>query len=118
MRTADLLDSDPDFAGMMVRCHDKGRFQIGFIVITPYQPRSKLTVTASVGSSAKDFSAIAVAPGSLVTLPAEASALLPTWQAAERLKVEIKDQKTKVSGFINLKGLGEALTQLQSSCAQ
>lgn len=118
MRTADMLRSDPDFAGMMIRCSDKGGFQIGFVVIAPYQPRAKLTVSVSTGNGPKDFLASAVPPGALVTLPAEASAMLPVWTGAEQLKVEIDNQGAKVNGVIPLKGLSQALAQLQSSCVK
>jgi len=116
MRTADLLNSDPDFAGMAIRCQEKALPQIAFVVIQPFKPRSKTTVTVATGPNPARFDGIVIGPGSMVALPDEAAALLRAWQAAGTLKVEIAGEDLTIKGAVPLAGLAEALTKLETSC--
>lgn len=116
MRTADFLNSDPDFAGMAIRCQGKERPQIAFVVIQPFKPRSKTTVTVATGPGPARFEGIVIGPGSMVALPDEAFSLLRTWQTARTLRVEIASEDLTINGAVVLAGLGEAVTKLETSC--
>lgn len=116
MRTADLLYSDPDFAGMAIRCQEKSLPQIGFVVVQPFKPRSKARVTVATGQAPATFEGIVIGPGSIVALPDEAGPLLRSWQAAKSLQVEIAGEGLTVKGTVALGGLSEALTRLETSC--
>lgn len=118
MRTADLLNSDPDFAGMAIRCRERALPQIAFVVIQPFRPRSKATVTVATGPNPTRFDGIVIGPGSMVALPNEAAALLRAWQAAATLNVEIAGEDLTIKGAVPLSGLAEALTKLETSCAR
>lgn len=116
MRTADLLNSDPDFAGMAIRCQEKALPQIAFVVIQPFKPRTKATVTVATGPNPARFDGIVIGPGSMVALPDEAAALLHAWQTARTLRVEIAGEDLTIKGAVPLAGLAEALTKLETSC--
>ena len=116
MRTVDLLNSDPDFAGMAIRCQEKARPQIAFVVIEPFKPRSKATVTVATGPGSSRFDGIVIGPGSMVALPDEAASLLRGWQTAKTLKVEIAGEDLTIKGAVPLVGLAEALNKLETSC--
>jgi hypothetical protein len=118
MRTADLLNSDPDFAGMMIRCQDKHAPQIAFVVVTPFKPRSKARIAVSTGRSPARFDATIIGPGSMVALPDAAAPLLHLWQAAKTLNVEITGEEATVKGVVPLAGLSDAVAQLETSCVR
>lgn len=118
MHTADLLNSDPDFAGMMVRCQEKSDPQVAFVVVTPFKPRSKTRITVSVGETNTSFDGSVVGPGSMVALPTEAASLLRQWQKEAAVKVEIAGPDTTIKGRVSLAGLSEALPRLEASCGR
>ena len=41
MRTADTTQSDPDLAGLMIRCQDKPGLEVVLALLRPFPPRSK-----------------------------------------------------------------------------
>lgn len=116
MRTADLLNSDPDFAGMAIRCQGKAPPQITFVLVTPFKPRSKAKITVATGPAPVSFDGLVIGPGTMVGLPDEAAPLLRSWQTAMTLNVAIVGEETTVKGVVPLAGLAEALTQLETSC--
>jgi hypothetical protein len=65
MRTADIMRSDAEFAGIMIRCRAKSAVQIAFVVITPFHPRSHPKITVGINHSKMQFQAEVIAPGSL-----------------------------------------------------
>lgn len=117
MRTGELLKSDPDFAGLMIKCRERAGLQIGFVVISPFPPKSQPRVTVSTGTNSLHFKASVIAPGTIVVLPNEANALIQgPWQNAKRLTVEIKGDQADIHGTVSLKQLSGAVALLQANC--
>jgi hypothetical protein len=117
MRTADIMRSDAEFAGIMIRCRAKSALQIAFVVITPFHPRSHPKITVGINHSNMQFQAEVIAPGSLVALPNEAEVLAKgAWQSAKELTVDIESEGAKIHGTVSLKNLSGAIARLQASC--
>ena len=117
MRTADIMRSDAEFAGIMIRCRAKSALQIAFVVITPFHPRSHPKITVGINHSNMQFQAEVIAPGSLVSLPNEAEVLAKgAWQSAKELTVDIEGEGAKIHGVVSLENLAGAIAQLQASC--
>jgi hypothetical protein len=119
MRTADITQSDAEFAGVMIRCRPKSGLQIAFVLITPFHPRSKPKITVGFNRTDMQFQAEVVPPGSLVALPNEAEVLARgVWQSAKELSVDIEGEGTKIHGVVSLANLSAAVSQLQANCPQ
>ena len=117
MRTGELLKSDADFAGLMIRCKGAAGLQIGFIVVSPFPPKSQPQVTISAGASSLDFQGSVAGPGTVVSLPDEASALIHgPWRSAKSVTVQIKGDGAGISGTVSLNQLPQAVALLQANC--
>ena len=117
MHTADALRSDPEFAGMAIRCRPKSGLQIAFVLITPFPPRSHPKVTVAVNQTNVHFQAEVIPPGSMIALPNEAEVLAKgAWQSAKELTVDIEGDGAKIHGIVSLENLSGAIAQLQASC--
>lgn len=117
MRTADIMRSDAEFAGIMIRCRPKSGLQIAFAVITPFLPRSRPKITLGVNRADMPFQAEVIPPGSLIALPNEAEVLAKgAWQSAKALTVDIEGEGSKIHGVVSLENLSGAIAQLQASC--
>jgi hypothetical protein len=121
MRTADIVKSDIDLAGLMLRC-SKGNFEVIVVLVRPLPPRAHPKVTVGTGGGSVDFTATVLPPGVEVLLPADASALASgPWQTAPELSVQIasvdgNEPAAPVKGIIPLAGLGSAIPLLLSNC--
>ena len=121
MKTADVMKSDIDLAGLMLRCGES-HVEVLLVLVRPLPPRAHPKVTVSAGGKSTDFTATVVPPGVEVLLPQEASALASgPWQTAPELSVQIgavegKDQPSPIQGVISLAGLGGALPLLLANC--
>jgi hypothetical protein len=119
MRTGDIMRSDAEFAGIMIRCRAISALQVAFVVITPFHPRSHPKITVGINHSNMQFQAEVIAPGSLVALPNEAEVLAKgAWQSAKELTVDIEGEGAKIHGTVSLENLAGAVAQLQASCPQ
>lgn len=117
MHVADALKSDPDFAGLMIRCREKSALQIAFVVIRPFPPRSHPQISISAGQTNVHFETSVVPPGSLLSLPNEAEVLARgPWQSAKQLSVEIENGADRIRGIVSLENLSSAIALLQSNC--
>jgi hypothetical protein len=122
MRTADIVKSDIDLAGLMLRCA-QSNFEVIVVMVRPLPPRAHPKVTVGTGGSSVDFTATVLPPGAEVLLPADASALASgPWQTAPELSVQIAamdgdEPSAPVHGIIPLGGLGDAIPLLLSNCA-
>jgi hypothetical protein len=117
MRTAEALKSDPDFAGLTIRCGEQAGFQIAFVVIRPFPPRSRPEITVSDGRSNARFEALVLPSGSMLSLPAEAEVLARgSWQATKELTVDIEGDGAKIHGIVSLTNLSGAISLLQANC--
>lgn len=120
MKTADTTQSDPDFAGLIVRCAPKGKVDVLVALIRPFPPRSrpKVTIAASGGGSLT-FDASMAAAGAAVLLPDEVSAFAAgKWQTTPSLSVVVKESDSEIRGLVALNGLREAYHSLLANCGQ
>ena len=118
MHTAEALQSDPEFAGMVIRCLPKSVLQIAFVLITPFPPRTHPNIAVAVNHVSTRFKGEVIPPGSMVALPNEAQVLARgPWLSADRLVVEIEGSGTKIHGVVLLKNLSGALLHLQANCS-
>jgi hypothetical protein len=117
MRTADTARSDPDMAGLMIRCQEKPGFEVLLALVRPFPPRTKRDVVVASGTSQSVLRAEATSTGTALILPIEATAFTTgPWQGLKELAVTIKDPETEIRGVIPLGGLAPAMAKLAASC--
>ena len=119
-KTADTTQSDPDFAGLIVRCAPKGKIDVLVALIRPFPPRShpKVTIAASNGGTLT-FDASMAAAGAAVLLPDEVSAFAAgKWQTTPSLSVIVRESDSEIKGMVALNGLREAYHSLLANCSQ
>jgi hypothetical protein len=117
MRTADTAQSDPDLAGLMVRCADGPGLELLLALVRPLPPRAKRDVLVAAGTSASMLRAEASPSGTALILPMEASALLKgPWQEMKGLAITIKDPEAEIHGLIPLDGVARAIAKLSANC--
>lgn len=119
MKTADTTQSDPDFAGLIVRCAPRGKVDVLVALIRPFPPRSRPRVTiASAGGGSLTFEASMAAAGIAVLLPDEVSAFAAAkWQTTPSLSISVKENDSEIKGMVALNGLREAYNSLLASCS-
>jgi hypothetical protein len=112
-RPAELSGSDPDFAGLMIRCADID-IEVLLVLIHPLPLRAHPRVSIN-GSK---FESSVAPPGLAVLLPREvALAARQGWQSLQTLNFEIEERGTVTKGLVVLDDLDKALAALLSSCA-
>ena len=117
MRTADTAQSDPDLAGLMIRCAEKPGFEVLLALVRPVPPRTKRDVVVALGSTQSVLRAEASSTGTALILPIEAAAFTTgPWRELKELTVSIKDPETDIRGVIPLSGLAPAMAKLSASC--
>jgi hypothetical protein len=118
MRTADTAQSDPDLAGLMVRCAEKPGLEVLLALVRPFPPRSKRDVVLTAGTSKSVLHAETTSVGTALILPIEATAFTTgPWRGLKELAVTINDPEAEIHGVISLEGLAPAMTKLLASCA-
>ncbi|WP_298241380.1 hypothetical protein [uncultured Bradyrhizobium sp.] len=119
-KTADTTQSDPDFAGLIVRCAPKGKIDVLVALIRPFPPRShpKVTIAASGGATLSVEASMAAA-GAAVLLPDEVSAFAAgKWQTTASLSLAVREGDSEIKGVVALNGLREAYNSLLANCGQ
>jgi hypothetical protein len=117
MRTADTAHSDPDLAGLMIRCGEKPGFEVLLALVRPFPPRAKRDVVIVSGTSPSTLHAEASPSGTAVILPIEATAFTSgPWREMRELAISIEDPGAEIHGVIPLDGLAPALAKLSASC--
>ena len=117
MRTADMAQSDPDLAGLMIRCQEKRRLEVQLALVRPFPPRSKRDVALDTGKKQSVLRAEASQAGTALILPVDATAFtIGPWQGLSQLAVKISDPEADVRGVIPLDGIVPALAKLAASC--
>ena len=114
--TADVIRSDLDFAGVMLRCGEKD-IEVIVVAVTPFSPRAKPEVTVRVDAQEWRFSAQVIPPGAELQLPVEAVRLASgSWRSARELTVQVVSQEQSFAGVVGIEGIGEALAALRVYC--
>ena len=117
MRTADTAQSDPDLAGLMVRCAEKPGFEVLLALVRPFPPRSKRDVVVTSGTTRSVLRAETSPTGTALILPIEAGAFTTgPWQGMKELAVTINDPEAEIRGVIPLDGLVPAMAKLSTNC--
>ena len=117
MHIADALRSDPDFAGLTLRCGRTG-LEILIIVIRPFPPRSRPQVTIGSANKELHFEASIVPPGAAILLPGDALALVTEpWQSLKEWPIKIEEGETTIHGIVPVSGLATAVQTLMTSCS-
>ncbi len=116
MRTAEFSMSDPDIAGIMLRCGDDN-IEFLVVVIKPRSPRARPRVAVGALGAGATFPATVVPPFTALLLPREADALITgPWQVAPELSIQVEGDQGTEHGVIPLAGLGSALQRLTKNC--
>lgn len=119
MKTAELSRSDPDLAGLMVRCGSRAAIEILVAVVRPFPPRSRPQVTITAGRNTRTFEGTVTAGGAAIVLPQEASVLAgEAWQMAASLDIVLMESSSEIKGTVALDGLRAAYANLIQNCAQ
>jgi hypothetical protein len=117
MRTADTAQSDPDLAGLMIRCEEKAGFEVLLALVRPLPPLTKRDVVVISGTTQSVLHAKASPTGTALILPIEATSFTTgAWQGMKELAVTIKDPEAEIHGVIPLGGLAPAMAKLATSC--
>ena len=119
MKTAELGLSDPDLAGLMVRCGSRAAIEILVAVVRPFPPRSRPQVKITAGRNTRTFEGTVTAGGAAIVLPQEAAALAgEAWQMAASLDIVLMENTSEIRGTVALDGLRAAYANLIQNCAQ
>jgi hypothetical protein len=117
MRTADTAQSDPDLAGLMIRCAEKPGLEVLLALVRPFPPRAKRDVVVTSGPTQSVLHAEASSTGIALILPIEAGAFTTgPWRALKELAVTIRDPEAEIRGIIPLDGVVPAIAKLLASC--
>lgn len=117
MRTADTTRSDPDLAGLMIRCQEKPGFQVLLALVRPLPPLAKRDVVINPKTAPSVVHAEVSPIGTGIVLPIEPSMFTTgQWRDLKELAVLIHDPEADVRGVIPLDGLAPALAKLAARC--
>jgi hypothetical protein len=117
MRTADTARSDPDLAGLMIRCEEKPGFQVLLALVRPLPPRAKRDVLVTSGTAHSLLHAEVSPLGTALLLPIDGTVFTSgPWQGLTELGVTIKDPETEIRGVIPLEGVAPAMARLSAYC--
>lgn len=117
MRTADTTRSDPDLAGLMIRCQEKPGFQVLLALVRPLPPRAQRDVVVNPMTTPSVIHAEVSSLGTGVVLPVE-PAMFTTgpWRDLKEFSVLIHDPEADIRGVIPLDGLAPAMARLSARC--
>jgi hypothetical protein len=117
MRTADTTRSDPDLAGLMIRCQEKPGLQVLLALVRPLPPLAKRSVVVSPTTTPTIIHAEVSPLGTGIVLPVEPSMFTTgQWRELKELAVLIQDPEGDIRGVIPLDGLAPALAKLSARC--
>jgi hypothetical protein len=117
MRTADTTRSDPDLAGLMIRCQEKPGLEVVLALVRPFPPRSKRDVVVNSGAAESVLHAESSPPGTALVLPVDAAAFTTgPFRELKLLSVRIKDPENDIRGIIPLDGVGSAIARVSANC--
>jgi hypothetical protein len=117
MRTADTARSDPDLAGLMIRCQEKPGLQVLLALVRPLPPRAQRSVVVSPTTTPTIIHAEVSPLGTGIVLPVEPSEFTTgQWRDLKELAVLVQDPQGDIRGVIPLEGLAPALAKLSARC--
>jgi hypothetical protein len=117
MRTADTTRSDPDLAGLMIRCQEKPGFEVLLALVRPLPPRAQRTVVVNPTTVPSVIHAEVSPAGTGVVLPVEPTMFTTgPWRDLKEFAVLIQDPEADIRGVIPLDGLAPAMAKLSARC--
>jgi hypothetical protein len=117
MRSADPLNSESEFVGLMLRCGHPD-IQVLSIVIPPLPPRSRPIVTVGSGPDAQEVVGQVTPPGAAILLPGHISAKARVqWPRLNRIEFTVSHESGKFRGAVELTDFSAALEALTRACA-
>ncbi len=111
MHTAELAHSDPNFAGLVIRCSDNGP-EVLLVFVRPLPPRARPKVTVA-GTT---YEGSVVSPSAEVLLAGASGAAQTRWPSLSSLSIEVTENEATTKGVVSLEGLDQALGTLNASC--
>jgi len=118
MRTADTTRSDPELAGLMIRCAEKPGLEIVLALVRPIPPRSRRdVVVVAAGAAQVLLHAEVTSAGTALLLPVETSTFTAgPWSNSKEIAVTIRDPDGEIHGVIPIDGIGPAMAKLTANC--
>jgi hypothetical protein len=117
MRTADTARSDPELAGLMIRCGEKQGLEAILALVRPIPPRSRRDVILAAGDAHVLLHAEVTSAGTALLLPLETSTFTTgPWRNANEITVAIRDPDGEIHGMIPIDGIGPAMAKLSANC--
>jgi hypothetical protein len=118
MRTAETAQSDPDLAGMMIRCQEQTKLEVLLALVRPLRPGSKRDVSIKLASSEVVLHADTIPAGTALILPIDATVFTTgPWRDLKQLSVKVNDAEGDIRGVVSLKGIATAIAKLTAACA-
>ncbi len=115
---ADFEKSDPNFAGIVVRCAE-GQIEVLMAVIEPYPPLITIDVMIKRGKGPElTYRSSVVPPGVMIRLPSEAAtSITDDRQRTDELSVTlINGTAPRIAGIVKFAGFEQAIGTLKSLC--
>jgi hypothetical protein len=117
MRTADTIRSDPELAGLMIRCAEKPGLEAMLALLRPIPPRSRRDVVLAAGATQILLHAEVIPAGTALLLPVEISTLTSgPWRNTGEIAVTISDPDGEIRGVIPIEGIDQAMAKLSANC--
>lgn len=113
MHTAEFSGSDPNFAGVVIRCGEREP-EVLLVFVRPFPPRS----TPKVGVEGTRYKGTVVSPGAEILLANAFVDAQTRWPSMPHIKIEVEQDGDKTKGIVLLEGLDLALAALNAACAQ
>jgi hypothetical protein len=117
MHTADVSHSDPQLAGLMIRCSQHGPEAL-IVTLQAFPLRARPHVAFGKPGNEANVQATVAAPGTMILFPQDAASLINgPWKGLNELSVRIDEGSAGIKGFVELTGLQAAFKVLQANCA-
>jgi hypothetical protein len=112
MHTAELSGSDPNFAGMVVRCAEQ-KSEVLLVFVRPFPPRAKLQIDVE----GRRYDGTVVPPGAEILLAGAFEDLQIRWLSRPQIRIMVEHDGDNTKGIVLLDGLDAALAALKAACA-
>jgi hypothetical protein len=117
MRTADTTRSDPELAGLMIRCAETPGLEAMLALVRPVPPRSRRDVVLAAGATEVLLHTEVTSAGTALLLPVETSTFTAgPWRNTKEIVVTIRDPDGEIRGVIPIDGIGPAMAKLSANC--
>jgi hypothetical protein len=119
MRTPDTTRSDPELAGLMIRCAETPGLEAMLALVRAVPPRSRRDVVLAAGATEVLLHTEVTSAGTALLLPVETSTFTAgPWRDTKEIAVTIRDPDGEIRGVIPIDGIGPAMAKLSANCPQ